>query len=279
MSDNRFSQSEPGASDLPTSKPALPLSVCIIARNEAENIARTLESVAGWAAEVIVVDCESTDETASIARSMGAEVHTLPNNPNLNINKNASFDLARAPWILCLDADEIIPPALRTEIESTIAADPRQNGFKIPRRNFYFGEPLMHGGNYPDNQLRLFRRGQGRFPAQHVHERLRIEGEIGELRNPFDHHPYPTFAIWLRKFDFYTSFEASMLEERGVPLDSKTVRHYLFTRPLRRWLERLFLKRGFKDGVPGILAATFDLMNNVVSFGKYWERTRRNRAE
>ena len=248
------------------------LSVCMIAHNEEANIGEALESVRGWAGEVIVVDCESSDATASIARSLGAEVHSRPNRANLNINKNASFELAHGEWILCLDADEIVPEPLKLEIERRLSGSPEENGFKIPRRNFYFRSPLMHGGNYPDKQLRLFRRGKGRFPEQHVHERLEIDGLVGDLTEPFDHHPYPTFDIWLRKFDFYTSFEASQYEARNIPLTAASIRHHMIFRPLRRWSERLFLKRGIRDGVPGILAATFDLMTQVVSFGKYWER-------
>lgn len=259
--------------------PRLPqLSICMIARNEGPNIGATLASVAGWAAEVIVIDCESSDDTGAIAQQAGASLYQRPNNPNLNVNKNASFDLAHGEWILCLDADEIMPEDLKREIEALIARNPAENGFKIPRRNFYFGTPLMHGGNYPDKQLRLFRRGRGRFPAVHVHERLAVEGEVGDLRFPFDHHPYPTIAVWLKKFDFYTSFEASVLEQRNVPLNARAARHYMITRPLRRWLERLFLKGGIKDGVAGILAATFDLMNNVVSYGKYWEKMKNRKG-
>jgi glycosyltransferase involved in cell wall biosynthesis len=253
------------------------LTVCMIAHNEASNISNSLASVIGWAREVVVIDCESNDGTGRIAREMGAEVHVRSNQANLNVNKNISFDLATQRWILCLDADETIPDALKREIEQIIERDQPRNGFKIPRRNFYFGTPLMHGGNYPDRQLRLFRRGCGRFPEQHVHERLAVDGEVGDLEQYFDHFPYPSFDIWLRKFDFYTSFEASLLDERNVPITPRTIRYYMVTRPLRRWVERLFLKGGIKDGVPGVLAATFDLMNNVVSFGKYWERKQRNR--
>ncbi len=246
------------------------LSVCIVAYNEAANIARTLDSVIGWAGEVVVVDCQSTDATAEIAQRMGADVHSRPNNRNLNVNKNISFDLADRPWILCLDADEVIPADLKIEIENIIGGNGPENGFKIPRRNYYFGTPLRYGGNYPDNQLRLFRRQYGRFAERHVHERLTVDGTVGELRAAFDHYPYPTFEIWLRKFEFYTAVEAARLHEEGVPINAGTIRRYMVTRPLRRWLERLFLKKGIRDGVPGVLAATFDLMNQVVSFGRYW---------
>ena len=252
------------------------LSVCIVAHNEAANIARALESVTGWAGEVIVLDCESSDATGDIARGMGAQVHRRPNRlPELS--KNDGFELAGREWILSLDADEVVTPGLKREIETTIERNPPENGFKLPRRNFYFDVPLMHGGNYPDKQLRLFRRGRGRFPSGALHERMRIDGEVGELHSPLDHFPYPSFDVWLRKFDFYTSLEAARLEERDVTIDPRAIRRYMIVRPMKRWLERLFLKRGLRDGAAGVLAATFDLVSQVVSFGKYWERKSRQR--
>jgi glycosyltransferase involved in cell wall biosynthesis len=253
----------------------LPLSVCIIAHDEEENLQRTLDSVCGWAAEVLVLDCASRDRTAEIARAAGVLAGEVPNAAP-EVNKNKCFDLATGEWIFSLDADEIIPDDLKREIETVIAGNPTQAAFKLPRRNYYFGAPLMHGGNYPDSQIRLFRRGRGRFPVgvDTMHDRMTIEGEIGSLDHPFDHHPYPTFQQWLKKFDFYTDYGASVLAARNVPITPKTIRYHMIRRPLRRWAERLFLKRGIRDGVPGVLAATFDLVTNVVSFGKYWERGR-----
>jgi len=256
----------------------LPLSVCIVAHNEAANIARAIESVAGWAAEVVVVDCESTDDTAALALALGAVVHQRPNIIP-EANKNASFELARCAWIFSLDADELVPEELWREIADVIARDPAESGFKVPRRNFYFGQPLMHGGAYPDRQLRLFRRGSGRYPGRGYHERIEIDGTVGELRTSFDHHPYPTFDVWLRKFDFYTSYGADVLAGRKVPITAKNIRRHMIYRPLRRWLERLVVKRGIRDGVAGVLAATFDLMTNIVSFGRYWMRLRESRKD
>jgi glycosyltransferase involved in cell wall biosynthesis len=260
--------SQPGNTP-PGSGSAPSLSICIVAHNEAANIGRTLASVAGWAGEIVVIDCESSDGTGAIAGKMGALVHERPNIVP-EATKNISFDLASLPWVFSLDADEIIPDSLKREIEETIARAPSENGFKIPRRNFYFGSPLMHGGNYPDKQLRLFKRGMGRYPGRGYHERIEVEGAVGDLRNPFDHHPYPTFDIWLRKFQFYTDYGAGVLERDRVPINAGTIRHHMIVRPMRRWLERLLLKRGIRDGVPGVLAASFDLITNIVSFGKYW---------
>jgi hypothetical protein len=103
-----------------------------------------------------------------------------------------------------------------------------------------------------------------------MHERMQIEGSIGELTHPFDHHPYPTFAMWMRKLDFYTAGGAHELEQRNVPITPRSIRRNMVTRPIRRWLERLFLKGGIRDGVPGVVAASSDLITIVMSFARYW---------
>lgn len=257
-------------------RPALPsVTVCMVAHNEAENLPASLGSVIGWAGEVIVLDCESTDGTADVARRLGARV-TWQENLLPERTKNIAFDMATTEWIFLLDADEILPGALKEEIARIVASNPPENGFKMPRRNFYFGTPLERGGAYPDQQLRLLRRGFGRFPGRGIHERIVIDGEIGELRHPFDHHPYPTFEAWLKKFDFYTHCEAERLAERGAALTPSAIRRGMIYRPLRRWIERLFLKRGVRDGVPGIIAATSDLMTIVIGYGRYWKRMKDN---
>lgn len=247
----------------------LPLSVCIVAHNEEAIIAEAIASVTGWASEVVVLDCESTDRTAEIAATRGAVVYPHPNILP-EISKNHSFERATMEWVFCLDADELVPEPLWREIAVLISRAPAENGFLIPRRNYYFGAPLAYGGMYPNRQLRLFRRGTGRFPGLGIHERVHIEGGVGELQQPFDHHPYPTFSVWLKKLDFYTGLMARELAERGVPINAGTIRHHMVTRPMRRWLERLFLKRGVRDGVPGVFAACADLITNIISFLKYW---------
>jgi hypothetical protein len=116
----------------------------------------------------------------------------------------------------------------------------------------------------------LFRRGRGRYPGTAFQERLLIEGSIGEMLEPLDHHPYPNFEIWMRKLDHYTAGGARELEQRGIPINARSIRQQMITRPLRRWIERLFLKRGIRDGVPGVVAASSDLITIVMSFARYW---------
>ena len=243
------------------------LSVCMIAHNEEAKIGAALESVR-FADEVIVVDCESTDHTTEIVRTMGATVYARPNLDNLNINKNYSFDQAKGDFILCLDADEIVTEKSAAEIREIIASDPPQNGFFLPRCNHYFGHWLKHGGNYPDWQLRLFRRGKGRYAERHVHERITVEPETGRLRVPLLHYPYNSWEEARRKLDFYTSFEADYLYHRGYRPSLMNATKFLVWLPSVRLLRRYILKLGFLDGAAGWEAIQMDMRNFRMRYRK-----------
>ncbi len=239
----------------------------MIAHNEEAKIGAALESVQ-FADEVIVVDCESTDSTAYIAREYQALVLTRPNSPNLNINKNYCFDQASGNFILSLDADEIVSEDSAAEIREIIKSNPPQNGFFLPRRNHYFGHWLKHGGHYPDRQLRLFRRGKGRYAERHVHERITIEPEIGRLRVPLLHYPYNSREEARRKLDFYTSFEAYYLYHRGHRPSLLNATKFLAWFPAIRLLRRYILKLGFLDGAAGWEAIQMDMRNFRMRYRK-----------
>lgn len=236
------------------------LSICVIAHNEEDKIGTSLDSVS-FADEVILIDCESTDRTAEIARERGAKVFSRPNLANLNVNKNFSFDQACCDFILCLDADEIIPEETGSEILELLVNEQHEAAYFLPRRNFWMGCWLRHGGNYPDRQLRLFKRGAGRFPEQHLHERLDIAGTVGVLRYPLHHFPYETHQECQRKLDFYTSFEAEHLFQRGVRPSWQNALKYLYWMPLQRYFRRYIFKLGFLDGRAGRQAIAMDMHN------------------
>ncbi len=241
----------------------------MIARNEASRIAAALDSVA-WADERIVLDCGSTDHTADIATARGALVYRAEHTPNLNANKNRCFELARGEWILALDADERLSPTLAEEIQRVLERSPQENGFWIPRRNWFLGRPLRYGGQYPDYQLRLFRRGYGRFPARHIHEYLIVHGRVGYLQHPIEHFPYPTLSHYLAKLDRDTDFLAHWFHQRYGRFRVGTFIRFGLWRSLRRFVERYCLRGGFRDGFPGFLAAWLDSVNILVTMAKWW---------
>ena len=246
------------------------LGISIIAHNEEKQIANALES-AGFADDIIVVDCESTDKTVEIVQGFEkVRLFKQPNNKNLNINKSFGFKQLKTDWIFYLDPDEIITQELKEEILRVISED-NCSAFKLPRKNIFFGKWLSKGGQYPDTQLRLFKNGKAHFPNKHVHEMLQVDGKIGKLKNPFEHHPYPELNDYIRKMNFYTSFQAEFWLNSGTKPSKLGAFQYMFLKPYFRFLRRFLLKRGFQNGWQGFIAAIGDAFQNAVSYGKFIE--------
>lgn len=244
------------------------LSVVVIARDEEERIRACLESVA-WADELIVVDAESQDKTASIARELTDHVVIRPW-PGFAAQKNYGLDLARGAWILSLDADETVSPALRAEIEAIVGHDGPHEGYEVPRRNIVWGRWIRHGGLYPDWQVRLFRRGRGRFGERAVHESVQVTGAVGRLGGHLEHHSYRDVADFLTRADRYSTLAAADWIAQG-----RRVHAWDFVlRPLGRFLGMYVLGRGFLDGWRGFLLAALYAYYVLIRSAKVWERTR-----
>ncbi|HNV72342.1 MAG TPA: glycosyltransferase family 2 protein [Candidatus Ozemobacteraceae bacterium] len=240
-------------------------------QDERHCLAAALDS-AQWADEIVVVDCASTDGTPDVvAAYTKARLFHRPNNPNLNVNKSFGFEQLTTDWVFYLDPDERIPAELAREIRAVIADTPH-NAFRLPRRNIFFGRFLAHGGQYPDTQLRLFRRGKARFANKHVHESLDVDGTTGRLSEPFDHLPYPDLESYLRKMIFYTGFQANFWAESGMKPGMINTLRYFCLRPAGRFFRRYLLKRGFQDGWQGFVAAVGDAFQTIISYARFLER-------
>ena len=246
------------------------LSVVVVTLNEEERIRACLESVA-WADEVIVVDAESHDKTAAIARELTDHVFVRPW-PGFAAQKNFGIDQAHGEWILSLDADEVVSPALREEIQAELAAAGRHQGYSVPRRNVFWDRWVRHGGLYPDWQLRLFRRGRGRFVARAVHESVVVDGSVGRLRGHLEHRSYRDVADFLERTDRYTTLAADdwLAGGRGTRPFADLV-----VRPLSRFLGMYVWRGGFLDGWRGFLLAVLYGYYVFMRSAKIWERARR----
>ena len=247
------------------------LSITIIGHNEVEHLRELLPQLK-WPDEIVYVDCESHDGSLEVAREASCRVYSRPNNTNLNVNKSYAMEQANGDWIFYVDPDERIPEFLVSEIEKVIQAT-TNSAFKLNRRNHYFGNWLRHGSQYPDTQLRLFRKDSAHFPNRHVHEKLVVEGSIGKLNNDMLHFPYLNISQFLSKFDFYTRVEAAYLRDSGVRITAGNSLRFLVLKPFSRFFRRYFLKGGFRDGFPGLFCAIFDALNFVVRYFKLWELT------
>jgi glycosyltransferase involved in cell wall biosynthesis len=242
------------------------LSVVLITRNEAPRIRRCLDGVR-WADEIVVVDQHSQDDTAAICREYGARVIARAMAAGFGEQKNFAIAQATCPWILSLDADEEVTPALRRAIEAAMAAPGACVGFRMPRLTSYLGRFIRHCGWYPSPVLRLFRRGHGRFTDALVHEEIVVDGPVGDLGEDLLHRSYESLADHARKLLLYTAYDSRMLHRRGVRLAGFTALWWLALKPAAVFLRKFLLQRGFRDGWHGFvlsaMAALVVLVNSV----------------
>lgn len=250
------------------------ISVVLATFNEQKNIGPCLKSVVGLADGIVVVDGQSTDKTVEIAKKFGARVYSTTNKLIFHINKQMAIDRAKGDWILQLDADERVTPALKKEILKTVRSPGKFNGFWIPRKNFFLGRWLKKGGQYPDPTIRLYRRGKGRLPCKTVHEQAKIEGEVGYFKNPMLHYTAPTFARYLANANRYTTLTASLMKKAKVKINLFSFLDYFFLKPWRTFLFLYFRHKGFLDGFPGFVFALFSGLHYPIAFLKYWEMKR-----
>ena len=251
------------------------LSATIITRNEEAQIADCLESVR-WADEIVVVDTGSADRTLEICLKYTPQVHSRAWEGYASA-KNTAVALASGEWILSLDADERVSEGLRAEIVALLQR-PRPRGaaaYAIPRRNYLWGRWLRYGGLYPDYQIRLFKRGTGSFSARRVHESVRVNGRVERLQHPLEHYSYQGMSDIVQRLDRYSALAALDRRDQGQSFRLTA----LILHPAARFLRNYILKKGFMDGMPGLVMAVSYAYSVFVREVKLWEVVRSARCE
>jgi len=275
------------------------LSIVIITHNEEANIGRTLASVQSLVSdgkgEIIVVDSGSTDRTVDIAKSLGAKVFT-EEWKGYAAQKNSAIAKAAGDYILSLDADEEVSDKLVEEIGWVVELQPRNpkfrqllpdgsdatifvNGFWVPRKNYFLGRWIRHGGFWPDRKLRLFRKGTGSFKEAAVHETMKVREyrsrtvamKSKRLRGALLHHSYPTLTDYLDHMNRYSSLGAEMVAAKG------RVRFSVFNivlRPAATFVYNYFFRLGFLDGREGLLLHLYHAVYVSWKYAKAWEMER-----
>lgn len=244
------------------------LSVTIVTLDEAANIAAAIDSVA-FADEVVVVDAGSADGTAAIAREKGARVETRAWTGWVD-QKNFAASLARHDWILSLDADERVPPALADEIRALLSTDPPLRGYRVPRVTFHLGRWIRTTDFYPDFQTRLYDRRAARWQGKYVHESVAVDGGAGQLENELLHYSYRDLRDHLDRINHYTTLAARQMHEggrRSGPL-------HLLVHPPAAFLRNYVLRRGFLDGTAGLTLSAVNAYSVFLKFAKLWELQR-----
>jgi glycosyltransferase involved in cell wall biosynthesis len=246
-----------------------PLSVCVLARDEAEELERSLASVE-WADEIVVmIDDRSRDGSESVARGLADRVERRPYEGDV-AQKQACVALAKHDWVLILDPDEVVTPRLGASIREVVARpldESAADGFRLNRATHHLGRWIRHGDFYPDWKLRLFRRSRARFAGRDPHGRVEVEGAVGTLDGELEHYSYRDLADQIDRIQSFSCQAAAALQAEGVPFRLRD----LVLRPPARFLRSYLLRQGFRDGLPGFVIAAASAFYVFLKYAKRWE--------
>ena len=247
-----------------------PISACVLVRDDALALQRCLDSLA-WTDEIIVVvDDRSRDDSEQIALRAGARVIRRAYAGNVE-QKNFALDQAKHDWVIALDADEALAPALVLGLRERIARAPDDlAGIELNRVTRHLGRWIRHGDFHPDWQLRAFRRTRGRWAGNNPHGRLQLRGRSERLAGDLEHHSYRDLADQIARVQDYSRIEARELHRSGRRARVSD----LCLRPPARFLRAYVLKAGFRDGMPGFLIAAVTGFHVLLKYAKLWELER-----
>ncbi len=245
-------------------KVRLPISLVIIAKNEARNLERCIQS-APLVSEVVVVENESTDDTADVARRLGAQVFHEPWR-GFGLQKKFAAEKATNDWILALDADEALSPELAAELAANFATLDPQAVYEFPRRSYHLGRWIDHGGWYPDYQPRLFHRKHAMWNAERVHEGIpSVRRE--RMKKDLHHYVFRDISHQVETNNRYSSLQAEAYVAGGGKFSILKA----FVKPWVKFVECYFLKLGILDGYPGFVIAVGAGYSVFIRWVKIWE--------
>jgi glycosyltransferase involved in cell wall biosynthesis len=254
------------------------ISIALITLNEEVNLPRTLESVKPLVrdgqGEIIIVDSGSTDRTLDIARSFGAKIFS-ESWKGFAAQKNSAMEKASGDWVLQLDADEMLEAELTLELDHALEQSGNLVGYWIPRKNYFLGRWIKHGGFYPDPKLRLIRRGAGKFEEYGAHPTIKVEGATGRLKHALIHNAYPDLSGYIDDMNSYSSSGAQVVVaqgHRGFNLLN------ILVRPKLTFIYNYVFRLGFLDGREGFLLHMYHAVYVSWKYAKAWELSRNRRS-
>jgi glycosyltransferase involved in cell wall biosynthesis len=259
-----------------TAPERLPVSAALITLDAARTLDAALASLA-FCDEIVVLDSGSSDDTVQRARALGARVEHR-DWTGFRDQKNAAAVLCRHDWILSLDADEAVSPALAAEIGQLFAVErgaavggDGPAGYSMPRLTRYLGREIRHAGWYPDRAVRLYDRRRGRWVGGQVHERVEVDGPVGRLGGDLLHAPYLGLAHHLEKMNRYTTLASETLHARGRRAGWTDVA----LRPPLVFVKKYLLQGGVLDRLPGLVVSASSSMAVFLKYAKLWDLQRR----
>lgn len=251
----------------------LPISVCIVAGNEAHRIRPALDSVKDWTTEIILaIDDKVMDGTDKIAAGYGAKIISQPWRGHA-VHRNFASANASQPWLLAIDADEIVTPELRDEIIALFQQNklnPPCAAYRFPRCTFYHGRWIRHGDWFPDRKARLWQRDRADWGDRHLHESLVVNGVTGDLKNELRHHSMESLAHEIRK----ALVSADYFAEECAAKNKRVSFLEILFRPGWRFFRAYYLKLGFLDGWQGFVIARITAIYTFLRYLRAYQAQR-----
>jgi glycosyltransferase involved in cell wall biosynthesis len=238
----------------------------VLVKNQEKLLPQCLQSLS-FCDEILVIDDESSDNSAKVAERMGARVYKRKLNNDFAKQRNWAMEKAKNEWVLFVDADEVVSPELATELyQLTSQFLTELNGFYLKRVDYMWGRKVRFGDAGQVKLLRLAKKTKGQWSGK-VHEIWSLVGEVGNLKNPLIHYPHPTIFEFLNEVNFYSTLRAEELFEKNVSVSSLTITAY----PIGKFIYLYFIKLGFLDGIPGIISALMMSFHSFLVRGKLWQ--------
>lgn len=249
------------------------ISAVILTKNEEQNIKKCIESIK-WCDEIIVVDDNSSDKTIEIARKYKVKIYSHVLNDDFSSQRNFGLSKAKNEWVLFVDSDEIVSDALSYEISNAMQLKDQNlrgfNGFYIKRSDFMWGKQLRYGETGNIKLLRLGRKDSGLWEGM-THEKWMVKGSVGRLINPLWHFPHKRIKEFLVEINFYTDIRAKELRSKNTKVFFWSILLY----PLGKFLINYVIKRGFMDGVQGLVFAIIMSFHSFLVRSKLWLKNKK----
>jgi glycosyltransferase involved in cell wall biosynthesis len=246
------------------------VSAVIMTKNCEDLVEGTLKSVADWVDEIVVLDGFSTDKTVEICRRYTDKVfQNRWDGYRFCTERNLGTDHASSDWCFHVDPDERATPAFRDAVLKILKNGTRHCAFEFRKKNFFLGHWMRHGGWY-HYSLHFFKRGKARYEGV-IHESLKVDGTIGKIEAPVEHYPFVSIKQFVNRHNGYSTREAQALrEERGI-VDEKEVLFELKKKPIKRFFKFYIRKKGFLDGIHGLIFSVLFAWVHFINWAKYWE--------
>jgi glycosyltransferase involved in cell wall biosynthesis len=253
-------------------KPREPISAFVICFNEEEHIVDCLKSVA-FCDEIVVIDSYSTDKTVALAQSLGAKVIQRPW-PGYREQKAFGLTAVSHEWVVNIDADERVSDELRENILAVLQEEragsvgrKKISGYYVNRVVYYLGRWWRKGGWYPEYRLRIFRKQDVTWGGIEPHEKPIVKGETAVLPGELQHFTYKNMDEQFARLHSLSTIAAREEFKRGGHASLLS----LFINPILRMLKFYFLKKGYREGMAGLIVAGVEGYYTFMKYAKVWE--------